>query len=243
MSPSVIDNLERFTYVFEVWDSVSPGRDELIGLVKVPLSSFCYTLKTTQDDIFSLNFLADQHSKYPMVIVDEDLPIYSPKHGLNVGYLKVMMGLGSPIQVNRQIEREQDLENQRQAKRIAEERARMQSELIMQMARQTAGGTQIGQEEKFQKMIEDQEEKRKREEEEALNRNPLMGMFSGSPGRGGKNQVEKFANALRQSLQSNPGNQDYDIRSNNLLNSLRKLFEEVRASPELRDLNGEDIFG
>ena len=135
MSPSVIDNLERFTYVFEVWDSVSPGRDELIGLVKVPLSSFCYTLTTTQDDIFSLNFLADQHSKYPMVIVDEDLPIYSPKHGLNVGYLKVMMGLGSPIQVNRQIEREQDLENQRQAKRIAEERARMQSELIMQMAR------------------------------------------------------------------------------------------------------------
>lgn len=113
MTPSVVDNLERFTYVFEVWDSVSPGRDELIGLVKVPLSSFCYTLKTTQDDIFSLNFLADQHSKYPMVIVDEDLPIYSPKHGLNVGYLKVMMGLGSPLQVNRQIEREQDLENQR----------------------------------------------------------------------------------------------------------------------------------
>jgi hypothetical protein len=97
MSPSVVDNLERFTYVFEVWDSVSPGRDELIGLVKVPLSSFCYTLKTTQDDIFSLNFMADQHSKYPMVIVDEDLPIYSPKHGQNVGYLKVMMGLGSPI--------------------------------------------------------------------------------------------------------------------------------------------------
>jgi len=36
-------------------------------------------------------------------------------------------------------------------------------------------------------MIEDQEEKRKREEEEAISRNPLMGMFSGSPGRGGKN--------------------------------------------------------
>jgi len=44
-------------------------------------------------------------------------------------------------------------------------------------------------------------------------------------------------------LQSNTGNQDYDIRSNNLLNSLRKLFEEVRASPDLRDLNGEEIFG
>jgi len=67
----------------------------------------------------------------------------------------------------------------------------------MQMARQTAGGTQIGQEEKFQRMIEEQEEKRRREEEEALSRNPLMGIFQGSPGRGGKNQVEKFANALR----------------------------------------------
>jgi hypothetical protein len=36
-------------------------------------------------------------------------------------------------------------------------------------------------------MIEEQEGKRKKEEEDALNRNPLMGMFSGSPGRGGKN--------------------------------------------------------
>jgi len=111
MSPTVVDNMERFTYVFEVWDSVSPGKDELVGLVKVPLSSFCYSLRTTEHDIFSLNFLADQHSKYPMVIVDDDLPIYSPKHGLNVGYLKLMMGLGSPIQVNRQIDREQEFEN------------------------------------------------------------------------------------------------------------------------------------
>jgi hypothetical protein len=27
------------------------------------------------------------------------------------------------------------------------------------------------------------------------------------------------------------------------LNSLRKMFEEVRASPDLRDINGYDIFG
>jgi len=36
-------------------------------------------------------------------------------------------------------------------------------------------------------MIEEQEDKRKREEEEALNRNPLMSLFSGSPGMGGRN--------------------------------------------------------
>lgn len=43
---------------------------------------------------------------YPMVIVDTELPIYSPQLGTNVGYLKVMLGLGSPIQVNRKIEKE-----------------------------------------------------------------------------------------------------------------------------------------
>ena len=43
-----------------------------------------------------------------MVIVDDSMPIYSPLLGQNVGYLKVMMGLGSPIQVNRQIEKENE---------------------------------------------------------------------------------------------------------------------------------------
>lgn len=36
---------------------------------------------------------------------------------------------------------------------------------------------------------------------------------------------------------------DYDLRQNSMLNCLRKLFEEVRASPDLNDLNCEDIFG
>lgn len=55
----------------------------------------------------------------------------------------------------------------------------------------------MGQEDKLKKLIEEQEDKRKKEEEDALNRNPLMGMFDGSPGMGGRNKVEKFANALR----------------------------------------------
>jgi hypothetical protein len=36
-------------------------------------------------------------------------------------------------------------------------------------------------------MIEQNEDKKRQEEEEALNRNPLIGLFGGSPGRGGKN--------------------------------------------------------
>jgi len=44
--------------------------------------------------------------------------------------------------------------------------------------------------------------------------------------------MDKFANALRMSLASAAGN-DYDIRQNSYLNALRKLFEEVRRSPDI----------
>ena len=54
--------------------------------------------------------------------------------------------------------------------------------------------------------------------------------------------MDKFANALRMSLASAAGN-DYDIRQNSYLNALRKLFEEVRRSPDLQDINGEELFG
>ena len=106
MTPNFIEKLEKFIFILEVWDNVTPERDEFVGLVKIPLASFCYSLRTTEDDIFSLNFLADQHNMYPMIVVDDSLPIYSPQKGQNVGYLKVMLALGSPVQVNRQIEKE-----------------------------------------------------------------------------------------------------------------------------------------
>lgn len=57
-----------------------------------------------------------------------------------------------------------------------------------------------------------------------------------------KNPAEKWANAIRQSIETNKGH-DYDLRSNSYLNALRKFFEEIRASPDLRDINGYDIFG
>lgn len=92
--------------MLEVWDSLSPAKEEFIGLVKIPLASFCYSMKTTDDQIFSLNFLADQHCLYPMMVTDGYLPIYSPRLGLNIGELQVTLALGTAIQVNRQILKE-----------------------------------------------------------------------------------------------------------------------------------------
>jgi hypothetical protein len=59
MNPDTIEKMERFAFVLEIWDQINPGKDELVGLVKIPLSSFCYSLQTTQENVFSLNFLAD----------------------------------------------------------------------------------------------------------------------------------------------------------------------------------------
>ena len=130
MTPDVIDKLENFTFVLEVWDEVAPSRHDLVGLVKIPLASFCYSMKTTEDDIFSLNFLAEQHNLYPMIITDEFLPIYSPRHGQNVGTLKVALALGTPSQVNRQIQRESELDRTRMERTLAQEKAKMQSKLL-----------------------------------------------------------------------------------------------------------------
>ena len=67
---------------------------------------------------------------YPMVITDDYLPIYSPRHGQNVGKVKVMLALGTPSQVNRQIQKESEMDRTRLARTLAEEKARMQNRLL-----------------------------------------------------------------------------------------------------------------
>jgi len=59
MTHTTIEDMEKFVFVLEIWDRINAGKDELVGLVKIPLASFCYSMKTTEDDVFSLNFLAE----------------------------------------------------------------------------------------------------------------------------------------------------------------------------------------
>ena len=49
VNPDTIEKLLNFTYILEIWDHVSPSREEFLGLVKIPLASFNYSMKT-QDD-------------------------------------------------------------------------------------------------------------------------------------------------------------------------------------------------
>lgn len=107
MSPDTLDRMEKFVFVLELWDQISPSVQEFIGLVKIPLAPICYSMKTTDQEVYSLNFMADQFCMYPMIVSDGYLPIYSPKLGQDVGHLKVTLAMGSPVQVNRLIQKEQ----------------------------------------------------------------------------------------------------------------------------------------
>ncbi len=41
--------MEKFTFVFELWDQVSPASEEFLGLVKVPLAPITFSMKTTDE--------------------------------------------------------------------------------------------------------------------------------------------------------------------------------------------------
>ena len=133
MCPDSLEKMEKFVFVLELWDQISPSVQEFIGLVKIPLAPICYSMKTTDDEIYSLNFMADQFCLYPMIISDGYLPIYSPKLGQDVGHLKVTLAMGSPIQVNRLIQKEQEEERriaaEKEKEKIREAEALREKEL------------------------------------------------------------------------------------------------------------------
>lgn len=110
MTPETLEKMEKFVFVLELWDQVSPSVSEFLGLVKVPLAPITYSMKTTDEEIFSLNFMADQFCLYPMIVSDGFLPVYSPARGQNIGHLKLTLAMGSPIQINRLIAKEQEEE-------------------------------------------------------------------------------------------------------------------------------------
>jgi D-ribose pyranose/furanose isomerase RbsD len=115
MSPESIEKMETFSMVLELWDQISPSVQEFMGIVKIPLAPITNAIKTTDEEIYSLNFLADQFCMYPMTVCDGFLPIYSPKKGQNIAHLKITLAIGSPVQVNRLVQRDMEVERRRAA--------------------------------------------------------------------------------------------------------------------------------
>ena len=47
MSPDILDRMEKFILVLELWDQISPSVTEFLGIVKIPLAPICFSMKTT----------------------------------------------------------------------------------------------------------------------------------------------------------------------------------------------------
>lgn len=162
-----------------------------------------------------------------------------------------MLALGTPSQVNRQIQRESQHDKVRMEKTLVIERNRMQARLLRDVQLGNTSYQKEEQEKQMKTLIQENNEQRDREEEvrvaESHAKSPFGSLF-GLPGRQsqsfeGNQPANKFANALRQSLQLSPSRHgDYDIRDNTYLQAMRKMFEEMRMAEDLNDFTSEQLF-
>ena len=186
-----------------------------------------------------------------MIVSDGFLPIYSPKLGQDIGHLKVTLAMGSPVQVNRLIQKEQ--EEERRIQLEIERKKIFEAERLKEQEMKAAKRAK----------------KEKKRQLEAERQRPAEEPADGADGAGLMNAMRRgqtkagavsaltqtqrralagaggpsAARFLRQSLNSNLSDHkaDYDQRNSSMLNCLRKLFEEARAQGT-EELNGDSLF-
>lgn len=89
---TISQKLTASNIVIEIWNKPANGPDELLGICKLPLLLF-------SSYIASGDALAN--SVYPIIAFDELRPITSLKSGEEIGFIKVCLAMGSPLQVNK----------------------------------------------------------------------------------------------------------------------------------------------
>ena len=87
----IVNKLSNSSMIIEIWNKQNT-QDELIGIVKLPLQLFSSYI--TSGDCLS-------NSVYPIIAFDEYKIINSIKTGEEIGYFKLCLAMGSPIQVNK----------------------------------------------------------------------------------------------------------------------------------------------
>ncbi|XP_060074176.1 C2 domain-containing protein 3-like [Ylistrum balloti] len=94
LSGSLLERMRNNFMVVEVWDKkTSAENDKLIGIVKLSLHQFYMSFR---DNKISNALLKSQ---YPVISVDNYLPIVDPLSGVQFGQIKVLLAMGSGEQV------------------------------------------------------------------------------------------------------------------------------------------------
>ncbi|XP_059149560.1 C2 domain-containing protein 3-like [Physella acuta] len=94
MTPQLLERLRDNYMIVEVWDKkVASENDKLIGIVKLSLHQFYMSFRERK----IANALLK--SEYPVMALDNYMPIVDPFSGLHFGQLKVVLAMGSEPQV------------------------------------------------------------------------------------------------------------------------------------------------
>ncbi|OMJ83100.1 hypothetical protein SteCoe_16019 [Stentor coeruleus] len=91
-SDNIITKLSTASLIIEIWNKPLNLNDELLGIVKLPLQLYSSYMGINDS-------LAN--SVYPLIAFDEYKPINNIKSNEEIGYLKVCLAMGSPLQVNK----------------------------------------------------------------------------------------------------------------------------------------------
>ncbi|XP_069129079.1 C2 domain-containing protein 3-like isoform X6 [Argopecten irradians] len=94
LSGSLLERMRNNFMVVEVWDKkTSAENDKLIGIVKLSLHQFYMSFRDSKISNALLK------SQYPVISVDNYLPIVDPLSGAQFGQIKVLLAMGSGDQV------------------------------------------------------------------------------------------------------------------------------------------------
>jgi hypothetical protein len=95
----LVELLGKSNFLFEVWDQVSTDKKTIVGFSKVSLSCFYQSLVFRKNGLLNTSYFEYGANQYPMVGFDDNADIID-FDGKRVGWLKMVIALGSPEQVN-----------------------------------------------------------------------------------------------------------------------------------------------
>ncbi|KAM6157471.1 C2 domain-containing protein 3 [Rhynchocyon petersi] len=94
LSSEYLERLKNNVMIIEIWNKVrSPGQDKLLGLVKLPLHQFYISFKDPKISRLLLD------AQYPVVAVDNYMPVIDVFSGHKNGSLRVFLAMGSSDQI------------------------------------------------------------------------------------------------------------------------------------------------
>ena len=97
--PDLMEQLGKFSFLFEVRDQVTTDNQAIIGFTKLSLNCFFKSLVFKENGYLNTSHFEDAANQYPMVGYDDRADIMDFS-GKCVGWLQITMALGSPTQVN-----------------------------------------------------------------------------------------------------------------------------------------------